>query len=498
MAEGKQSKTNKFFITFFIGLIVVSFMFTGYESFRGTPDTIAKVGGIPIKAAEYQKEYERQLQFYRQIFGGKDLTSEQIKNFNIKNQTLKNLAQSKLMAKLADDLNIAPAPTQIKEQIKELPYFKTNDRFDLEKYKAILRANRFSPADFEKDVADGLKLQRMQGLFSEFPLSQGYIKDLLTFKNQTMEADLVQVTREGLRKYLVVTPAEVKKYLATPANKKRVESLFNERKAQLNKPEQVKASHILLKTDDKNEKEVLKKIQDIAKKATAKNFKDLANKYTEDRSGKNTGGALNWFGRGRMVPEFDKTVFSMKKGTISKPIKTTFGYHLIYLEDKKAPEAAKIADHEMRLAREIMKKGMNKELDALYKDINNKVPALLAKKDFKELQKIRNKYSIQIAQKVKISRFDGVKNTIQLNDTEIKDTFDLAPNEIKTYPSAATTKYVMAHNKSAPVKAEELDKQIKKERESLKMALSKKLNESILKEMEDKYPLKIYNTSFLE
>ena len=48
------------------------------------------------------------------------------------------------------------------------------------------------------------------------------------------------------------------------------------------------------------------------------------------------GGDLGYFAQGQMVPEFNDKVFSMKVGTVSDPVKTQFGYHLIYLEDKKA------------------------------------------------------------------------------------------------------------------------------------------------------------------
>lgn len=64
-------------------------------------------------------------------------------------------------------------------------------------------------------------------------------------------------------------------------------------------------------------------------------FAELANLYTQDPSGRGTGGSLGWFGHGMMVSEFDSAAFAMKVGDISEPVKTDFGYHIIYKTDER-------------------------------------------------------------------------------------------------------------------------------------------------------------------
>ncbi|MBT6324581.1 MAG: hypothetical protein HOJ35_01310, partial [Bdellovibrionales bacterium] len=59
-----QKKTSSFMLTAFISLIIISFMFTGYESFRGTPDTVAQVGSESIKYSEYRLEFDRQVKMF--------------------------------------------------------------------------------------------------------------------------------------------------------------------------------------------------------------------------------------------------------------------------------------------------------------------------------------------------------------------------------------------------------------------------------------------------
>src|SRR5262249_25229789 len=65
-------------------------------------------------------------------------------------------------------------------------------------------------------------------------------------------------------------------------------------------------------------------------------FAELAKKNSDDEASAKNGGDLDYFGRGRMVPEFDQAVFAMQAGEISDPIKTQYGYHVIKLVDKKA------------------------------------------------------------------------------------------------------------------------------------------------------------------
>ncbi|NLK63620.1 MAG: peptidylprolyl isomerase [Tissierellia bacterium] len=102
-----------------------------------------------------------------------------------------------------------------------------------------------------------------------------------------------------------------------------------------NLPEMVKASHILIDTEEKAN-EVLEDL------AGGLSFEDAAMKYSSCPS-KQSGGALGQFGKGQMVKEFEDAVFSMKVGEISPPVKTQFGYHIIKLTEHTP---AKIADFE--------------------------------------------------------------------------------------------------------------------------------------------------------
>jgi len=90
---------------------------------------------------------------------------------------------------------------------------------------------------------------------------------------------------------------------------------------------QVRASHILVKTEDEANK-ILKRIND------GEDFTAVAKRFSSCPSRKN-GGDLGWFGKGQMVPEFEKVAFENDSGKVVGPIKTQFGYHIIKVTGRK-------------------------------------------------------------------------------------------------------------------------------------------------------------------
>ena len=119
-----------------------------------------------------------------------------------------------------------------------------------------------------------------------------------------------------------------------------IQNFYEERKDQMAQPEQVEASHILLKTETgmsaEEKAKVKARLEDIRKQITSNKitFEDAAQKYSDDGS-KVQGGELGSFGRGEMVPPFEGAAFSLEEGKISDIVETQFGYHIIKVTDHK-------------------------------------------------------------------------------------------------------------------------------------------------------------------
>ena len=117
--------------------------------------------------------------------------------------------------------------------------------------------------------------------------------------------------------------------------------------------EQVRASHILVKTDDAKNSDAAKKeidalhaqMKDLKGEELSKKFAELA-KEKSDCPSKAKGGDLGAFGHGQMVPEFDKAAFEQEIGKLYAPVKTSFGWHLILVKEKIAAKTPSAADVE--------------------------------------------------------------------------------------------------------------------------------------------------------
>ena len=123
---------------------------------------------------------------------------------------------------------------------------------------------------------------------------------------------------------------------------KAMKDYYNKNKDEFNEKESVHARHILVKTEAEA-KTIEKELKGLKGVALKTKFIELAKTKSTGPSGVK-GGDLGYFSPGQMVPAFSKKTFSMKVETVSAPVKTQFGYHIIYLEDKKAKKTRSFKD----------------------------------------------------------------------------------------------------------------------------------------------------------
>jgi len=133
---------------------------------------------------------------------------------------------------------------------------------------------------------------------------------------------------EDLRKRLIVeTYLKKKVEKEAQISDEEMKKFYDENKDKFKAGDQVKASHILVKTE-KEASDILAQLKGGAK------FEDLAKKFSTDSTA-SKGGDLGWFPKGAMVPEFDKVAFSLKEGEMSGIVKTQFGFHIIKVTGKR-------------------------------------------------------------------------------------------------------------------------------------------------------------------
>jgi peptidyl-prolyl cis-trans isomerase D len=179
---------------------------------------------------------------------------------------------------------------------------------------------------------------------SDDELKAYYDKNQATYKNSIPEKRKIQyvmIENSAMQAQAQVSDQELQNY-------------YNQHIDEYREPEQVKVSHILIKTplpgsdgkvDQKAVEAAQKKAEDLLKqlKAGAK-FEDLATKNSEDPGSAKQGGSLGWVRRGQTVPEFEKAAFSLPKGQVSDLVKSSYGFHIIRVDDKQDAHLKTLAE----------------------------------------------------------------------------------------------------------------------------------------------------------
>jgi len=173
---------------------------------------------------------------------------------------------------------------------------------------------------------------------------------------------------ENLKKDLLIKAWMDKVYKKTLISDSEANKYYQDNKDKYKEPEKVRARHILVKSEDEAKK-IIDELKDLKGDALKNKFIELAKEKSKGPSGKN-GGDLNYFAKGQMVKPFEEAAFAMKKGEVStKPVKTQFGYHIIYIEDKKD---ASILPFD-KVKNTIIDKMRKKQFNNLIKDTLEKV-----------------------------------------------------------------------------------------------------------------------------
>ncbi len=340
------------------GLICLTFVF--FDTSRGGMGeglgTVATVNNRYITAADLAEEVTRLERSYAGFLGGN--VGEMQRQF-LQQQGLEFLIQSELLSQYAEKNGIFASDAEIRQMIMtELPYFQENGQFRRERYETILSANRLTPSGFEEKLRKDRKIQHLRQIFelssSMMVLEKSRAKELekTQVKYQFVKLDKTQAAQK-----MNLSDADVSEKLSDPAFSKRVEDFFATNSKEYDQAQEVRAAHILIKFDKdvpESEPKAKSKIEEIKKRTLKEDFGILAAQVSEDLGSKTKKGDLGFFGKGRMVPEFEAAAFGQPVGAVSDPVRSDFGYHLIKVLEKKEAKIATIDQHRSKIAKQLI------------------------------------------------------------------------------------------------------------------------------------------------
>ena len=372
-----RMRRHKGWLKWSLALVVLTFVLFYIPDFLSSTtgaapgDTMATVEGQPITVREFTRRYTAQLQAYRQSYG-QQLSEQLLRQLGIEKQILQQLVDEQAMVAEARRQGITVGDQEIRERILAIPAFQENGRFIGEaRYRQMLQMNNppLTTAEFEDQIRKAVLVDKLRGAVTAWmSVNDQDVADEFRRRNEKVKLDVVPITPDAFKTQVVVNDKEIAdffdkrkdtyrigekrkiKYASVDTERVReavkvpeadIEAFYKQNLTQYQTPARVRASHVLLKLDGKDEAAVKTRIDDVLKRAKAgEDFAALAKQYSEDDSTKNKGGDLDFFERGTMVPAFESAAFTLKPGEISDVIKTEFGFHVLKVVDSQ-PEVTR-------------------------------------------------------------------------------------------------------------------------------------------------------------
>ncbi len=336
--------TTRSVVAFLIfGMIVLVFVLSdisGRNTGSMSMGSAAQVNGELISLKDFQDEENRLTQYYAQLFGGQ--FDSEMQRTMLRGEVMNSLVTKSVASQAAEKEGIYATDAEIRHMIVvELPYFKKDGVFQADSYKNILLANKLTPGEFEGKLRQDIKNQRSRQLFESSLAMTELQKDIeKQLRSSKLNLEFIALNANEFAKTNPVSNNEITKALTNEDFKKKVDAEFKSNEARYSSPAQVRASHILIKADAANDAVARAKAESVLKRLSKEDFGKVASQVSDDPGSKLKNGELGFFSKGQMVKEFEEAAFSLPIGQVSGLVKSSFGYHIIKVTEKKQAETA--------------------------------------------------------------------------------------------------------------------------------------------------------------
>lgn len=409
----KVLRDNLKFLSWILWVVIfvfIAFVFVdfgrGIGNQRGGGAAAATVGDRSVSLKEFEREYRRLEEQYRQAFGGR-FTPELSEQLQLPAQALERLVNRKLLAAEADRRGLRASDEEVRLAILGIPGIQDESgRFvGAGAYERFLRANGYTPRDFEDLIREDVAIQKLTGVVADaVAVSDAEIERAWRDDNESAAVRYALAPTTRYAAAAAPAPAEVKAYFEAHRDEFRlpdrrvvdyllvdaarlragievpaadVERYYSGHPDEFARPEEVHARHILVKIDEnQSEAAAAGKMAAIrARLAAGEAFEKVAAATSEDPGSKDRGGDLGYFGRGRMIQEFEAAAFAARPGETVGPVKTSFGLHLIQVLDHRAGGAQPLAEVSARIQTQLAGERADTAAEARARDLAARVAA---------------------------------------------------------------------------------------------------------------------------
>ena len=298
-------------------------------------DAVGIVNGKKLETSRFSQMIQNEIEQYRQ--NNQELSEIEIEQLTEQiwqsfiNETLLNEKINALGLKATDNEIYQVLLNNPPQFLVQNEAFQIDGNFDYNKYLSALKNPQGNEwVGVEEYLRGYLPFEKMRNLVENLPvIAEAEIREEFVTSKTVCDFETM------------VIPYSLVMNDTFPVNDTEVNKYYKANKDKFHIPETRELEFVLFSTrptpaDTQSAYQQINNLRD--RLLAGESFENLANEYTEDPGGGKNGGDLGWFGRGQMVPEFERTAFTLGKGQLSKPVLTQYGYHLIKVEDKRTQD----------------------------------------------------------------------------------------------------------------------------------------------------------------
>jgi peptidyl-prolyl cis-trans isomerase D len=339
-----------------------------------SPGVVATVSGQDITANDVQRQAKQML---NQQFPRGGAQANALLPF-FAQRAAENLISEKVLLVQARNMGFKATNDDVREYMRHGQLgqilFPNGTFIGEQEYENFVAGNNLTVPQFEQLVKEDILLNKLRDLVaSSATVTNAEVRKQFDKQNTKVKFNYAVIKKDDILKSIHPADAELKafydrnkntyvnsiperrqlKYIVidnarllsqTQVTQQELQSYYQDHREQYRVPEQVNVRHILVKTplpgpdgkvDQKAVDAARAKAEDVLKQVKAGgNFAELAKKYSDDPGSAKNGGSLGWIGKGRTVPEFEKAAFSLPKGGTSDLVQSSYGFHIIHVDDK--------------------------------------------------------------------------------------------------------------------------------------------------------------------
>lgn len=386
-----RMRRHKAWLKWSLAIVVAAFILLYVPSFlrptgvgAAPSDVLVTVDDRPVTVRDYTMAYQTQVMNLQSMYGAA-LDEQVLQQLGIAQNVLDQLVNNQSVLAEADRIGLRVSDAEVAERIHRMPGFQENGQFvGPSRYRQILQLQRppMQPSEFEQIIRESLLAEKLQAAVTGWMvISDDDVAEEYRRRNEKVQLELAVLTADQFRASIDPSEADLTahfdantdsyrlpekrrvRYLAVEPDRYRttvevtpedVQARYAENSAMYSTPEQTRARHILFRVDAETDEAAARAEAEtvLTRVRAGEDFATLAREFSDDTSAAE-GGDLGYFGRGAMVPEFDDVAWTLAPGETSDLVRTSFGFHIIKVEDRRPASTRSLDEVRTQLEEQI-------------------------------------------------------------------------------------------------------------------------------------------------